>query len=161
MIYHLYTDGACQPNPGIGGWAYLLICKKNDLMLIGQGSVPQSTNNQMELTPIIKGMEIFTDLAVAGDVLHLHSDSTYLLNGTETWVDGWVARNWIKKDKKPVKNRDLWEQIYKLKQNIYLNDWSMQYEHIKGHSGHPENELVDKLAVGKISHAKLGIIDNE
>jgi len=100
----------------------------------------------------------------------LHSDSTYLLNGTETWVDGWVARNWIKKDKKPVKNSDLWKEIHRLKQVVHNEGCSIQYEHIKGHSGHPENELADKLAVGSIAMRKIiqqslnserSIIDNE
>jgi len=156
MRYHLYTDGACQPNPGIGGWAFILKCSEKNIDVSKNGSEPKSTNNRMELQAIIEGLKYFREISETGDTLNLYSDSKYLLHGTKQWVNGWIKKGWIKSDKKPVKNKDLWEQIYYLKQDLEI-----QYQHIPGHSGHIENEAADKLAVEAISQIKKGIMNDE
>ena len=147
MIYHLYTDGACQPNPGKGGWAFILFKKDNESQkIIKQGNSSESTNNKMELQSVLEGMKFFaSDIWTGSEQLQIYSDSAYLVNGINDWVSQWEKQNWIKKDKKPVLNKDIWEKILQLKNKI--NPIAI---HVDGHAGNVFNEEVDQLAVKAI-----------
>jgi len=158
MKFHLFTDGACQPNPGNGGWAFIVYPethpKKRSVL---SGYEPNTTNNRMEMTAVLKGLEYLStwngcrseSLQDPPEVV-LFSDSKYLINGIEIWMHNWSKNGWKKKDDNPVLNDDLWKEIYELSQSN-SGIASLRCEHIKGHSGHPENEECDQLAVAEIS----------
>ena len=136
------TDGACSGNPGPGGWC--VIIKKDDKVNEFFGGDLETTNNKMELTAVIKGFE---NLNNASEVL-VKTDSTYVINGITKWLPNWKAKGWINSAKKPVANKDLWEQLESLISNHKV-DWLW----VKGHSGDDENERADELA-------RKGLIDN-
>ena len=136
------TDGACSGNPGPGGWC--VIIKKDDKVNEFFGGDLETTNNKMELTAVIKGFE---NLNNASEVL-VKTDSTYVINGITKWLPNWRAKGWINSAKKPVANKDLWEQLESLISNHKV-DWLW----VKGHSGDDENERADELA-------RKGLIDN-
>ena len=136
------TDGACSGNPGPGGWC--VIIKKDDKINEFFGGDLETTNNKMELTAVIKGFE---NLNNASRVL-VKTDSTYVINGITKWLPNWRAKGWINSAKKPVANKDLWQQLESLISNHKV-DWLW----VKGHSGDDENERADELA-------RKGLIDN-
>ena len=136
------TDGACSGNPGPGGWC--VIIKKDDKVNEFFGGDLETTNNKMELTAVIKGFE---NLNNASEVL-VKTDSTYVINGITKWLPNWKAKGWINSAKKPVANKDLWEQLESLISNHKV-DWLW----VKGHSGDDENERADELA-------RKGLIDS-
>jgi ribonuclease HI len=140
-MYALYADGSCQPNPGTGGWAYILKCP-DGTELVGSGFENESTNNRMELRSVIEGLYVFKQTAPVNEQLTLILDSKYVLDGISIWSKKWVKQGWIKKNGKPVLNENLWKELIFLASNI-----KMKFEHVKGHTGHPENERCDKLAV--------------
>lgn len=131
----IFTDGACKGNPGPGGWAALLRMGRHEKELSG-GEI-ETTNNRMEMTAVIKGLSALTEPC---DV-ELYSDSKYVLDGITKWVDGWKKRGWVTASKKPVRNADLWHDLIEVAGRHAVN-WNW----VKGHSGHPENERVDTLA---------------
>ncbi len=133
----IFTDGACSGNPGPGGWGAILRYGHNEKELSG-GEV-NTTNNRMELTACIEALNA---LKMPCDVI-LTTDSQYVVNGiTKGWAESWRKNGWIKGDKKPALNSDLWEQLLNLTETHQVTfDW------IKGHAGHPENERCDALAV--------------
>ncbi len=131
----LYTDGACSGNPGPGGWACLLTYQDKSKHL--SGGHPQTTNNQMELTAVIRGL---SELKQACQV-DLYTDSKYVLEGATKWLDGWIQKGWRRSDNKPVLNVELWQQLVPL-----LTYHDITWHWVKGHAGHPQNELVDALA---------------
>lgn len=131
----IYTDGACSGNPGPGGWGALMIWKDHKKEIYG--GEPDTTNNRMELLATIKALQI-----VKKDIpIDLYTDSTYVQKGVHEWLEGWKAKGWKTAGKKPVKNRDLWEQL-----DAILANTNVQFHWIKGHAGHPENERADELA---------------
>ena len=132
---YLYTDGACSGNPGPGGWACLL--KYNEIAKEISGGAEKTTNNQMELTAVIEGLSLLKKPCE----VELFTDSKYVLEGATKWLQGWIQKGWKRADKKPVLNRDLWEQLIPL-----FNKHSITWHWVKGHAGHPENERVDSLA---------------
>lgn len=134
-VVHIFTDGACRGNPGPGGWGALLRHGNQQKEL--KGAEILTTNNRMELLAAIKGLEA---LSKPCNVV-LTSDSKYVLQGITLWVKDWKKRGWKTASKAPVKNQDLWEMLDALN-NIHTIDWQW----VKGHSGHPENERVDCLA---------------
>lgn len=146
-MYTLYADGSCQPNPGTGGWAYILKCP-NGTELVGSGSKDKSTNNQMELQSVIEGLRVFKQIAPANGRLSLVLDSKYVLDGISVWSKNWIKRGWVKKDGKPVLNENLWKELVSL-----TSDIEIKFEHIKGHTGHPGNERCDKLAVQAVKRS--------
>lgn len=135
IIVKIFTDGACRGNPGPGGWGALLIHgdKKKEL----NGGEILTTNNRMELLAAIKGLEA---LHKPCNVI-LTSDSKYVLQGITEWMKDWKKRGWKTASKAPVKNQDLWQKLDELNQ-IHSIEWQW----VKGHSGHAENERVDQLA---------------
>ena len=148
MKHYLYTDGSCRPNPGKGGWAFILTRGGNEADVVKTGSSPATTNNRMELWAVLEGMKHFAEKIFPDEPeaeLAICSDSKYLLNGVSDWVKNWHDNGWRKADNKPVLNRDIWEQIHKVRQGLTLS-----YVHIKGHTGHKWNEEVDRLAGGSI-----------
>ncbi len=137
----LYTDGACSGNPGPGGWAFILRCDKTGKELERADGEPESTNNKMELTAVIRGLEVLKEPCE----VTLYADSTYVLQGMKSWMAGWKSRGWKRKEGNKlaeVKNVDLWKQLDKL-----IQTHKIIYEHVKGHAGHVENERCDVLAV--------------
>lgn len=129
----IYTDGACSK--GYGGWAARLIYYTDSLYLTGHEY--NTTNNRMEMMAVIKSLEVLTTSCT----VHLYSDSQYVLNGLTTWVNIWRKKKWCNADGAPIKNRDLWEQLYEVKnKHVIKPNW------VKGHSGDAFNESVDSLA---------------
>ena len=149
-IVEVFTDGACLGNPGPGGWAALLRFDGREKEL--SGGEPDTTNNRMELMAAIAGIEA---LKRACTVLVV-TDSEYVRRGVEEWMARWKANGWKTSDKKPVKNRDLWERL-----SAALASHEVRWQWVKGHAGHVENERVDVLAreeALKIREEKLGML---
>lgn len=154
--WHLYTDGACQPNPGAGGWAFVLHHHTSSdpahvaKQIVHRGMCSETTNNRMEMQAVIEGLRSYLlDVSTDDSVLVLFSDSLYLVDGIENWSNRWAKNGWVKKNGDPVLNQDLWNEIRVLRQNINL-----RCVHIKGHSGDELNEKVDKLATRAAEKAK-------
>lgn len=131
----IYTDGGCSPNPGPGGWAYLLIDEANSRRKEGSGNASGTTNNRMELTAAIEALRALKRPCL----VTLHTDSKYLQNGTG-WMQGWIKNGWKTSKKKPVKNRDLWEQL-----QVEIQKHTVHWCWVEGHSGNKYNERVDQL----------------
>ncbi len=140
----LYTDGACSGNPGPGGWGAILRYQGTEKEL--SGGVGDTTNNRMELTAVIKGLEALKQPCR----VVVYSDSKYVVDAiSKGWLDNWMARGWRKAARKgqgdPVLNVDLWEQLLPL-----LDRHQVDFQWVRGHAGHPENERADRLAVAMI-----------
>ncbi len=131
----IFTDGACKGNPGPGGWGALLRMGPHEKEL--SGGEADTTNNRMEMRAVIEGLSALTEPC---DV-ELYSDSKYVLDGITKWVEGWKRRGWVTASKKPVRNADLWHELI-----AASGRHEVSWNWVKGHSGHPENERVDKLA---------------
>ena len=135
----IYTDGACSGNPGPGGWGAVLLYGAHKREL--SGGEAATTNNRMELTAVIKGLEALKEPCA----VTVYSDSKYFADSVQKgWVYGWKRRGWKKSDGKPALNVDLWEQLLAL---LKVHQVSIVW--IKGHAGHPENERCDRLAVAE------------
>jgi len=131
----IYTDGACRGNPGPGGWGVLLVAGKHRKTM--HGGDADTTNNRMELTAVIEALN-----ALQGKrAVRLYTDSKYVLDGINGWIDGWKARGWKTAAKKPVKNQDLWQALDQARARHDI-DWQW----VKGHAGNPGNERADALA---------------
>jgi len=143
----LYTDGACSGNPGPGGWAYILRHRASGAEREDAGGEARTTNNRMELMAVIRGLAALT----RPSRVDVYSDSQYVLNGLESWMDGWKKKGWRTASKAPVKNRDLWERLDELRQ-----EHDLSYHWIRGHNEHPENERADRLAVEARDQAARG-----
>ena len=138
---HLFTDGGCSGNPGPGGWAYLLRHPATDKKLEDSGGERETTNNRMELQAVISGLAALK----RPTEVDLFTDSVYVGKGMSEWMPKWKANGWKRKEGKklvPVKNEDLWRSLDELLQSHQVN-----YHRVAGHSGHPENDRVDELAV--------------
>lgn len=134
----LFTDGSCSGNPGPGGWAFILRHPGSGKEIERSGAEPLTTNNRMELMAVIQGLSALKTRS-AVDIV---SDSKYVLQGLSEWMDGWIAKGWRTASKQPVKNQDLWKRLDDLRK---AHDLSFHW--IEGHTGHPENERCDELAV--------------
>ncbi|MBE6676463.1 MAG: ribonuclease HI [Ruminococcaceae bacterium] len=132
----IYTDGACRGNPGRGGWGAVLVYKGVEKEL--SGGEPMTTNNRMELSAVIAALSALREPCE----ITLTSDSKYVVDAvTKGWARSWQARGWVKPDKSPALNPDLWEKLLKL-----LDYHDVTFVWVKGHAGHPYNERCDKLA---------------
>lgn len=131
----LYTDGACSGNPGPGGWGAILRLGSTEKEL--SGGELDTTNNRMELTAAIKGLEALKRHCE----VDLYTDSKYVMDGITSWIHGWKARGWKTADKKPVKNMELWQLL-----DEQMQRHQVKLHWVKGHAGHPENERADELA---------------
>lgn len=134
-IVTIYTDGACKGNPGIGGWGVLLSYGEHEKTLCG--GEHDTTNNRMELMAAIKALESLKRPCK----IELWTDSNYVKKGISEWIFAWKKNNWKTAAKKPVVNQDLWQRLDALTQQ---HDISWHW--VKGHAGHPGNEIADQLA---------------
>ena len=134
-LVEIFTDGACRGNPGPGGWAALL--RFADTEKLVKGAVTETTNNRMELQAAIEGLRHLN----RPSTVELTTDSEYVRKGISQWVHKWKQNGWRTAQKKPVKNQDLWVLLDGL-----VSKHKVRWHWVKGHSGHPENELVDQAA---------------
>ncbi|WP_033338172.1 ribonuclease HI [Catenuloplanes japonicus] len=139
----IFTDGACRGNPGPGGWGALLRYGQHERELRG-GEAGETTNNRMELMAPISALETLT----RPSVVHIHTDSTYVRNGITTWIKGWKRNGWLTKERKPVKNADLWQRL-----DAACARHTIEWHWVKGHAGHVENERADRLAAAGLEDA--------
>ena len=137
----LYTDGACSGNPGPGGWAFILRHPSTGKEMEKSGGERETTNNRMELMAVIQGLQTLSRACR----IELFTDSVYVGKGMTEWMPKWKKNNWQRKEGKqwkPVKNDDLWKQL-----DEQLQKHRVKYTRVAGHSGHPENDRCDELAV--------------
>jgi ribonuclease HI len=140
-VVHLFTDGACSGNPGPGGWAFILRHPASGKEMERSGAERQTTNNRMELTAVVRGLET---LKIASQV-ELFTDSVYVGKGLTEWLAKWKANGWRRKEKNklvPIANEPLWRKLDEL-----ITRHTITYTRVAGHSGHEENDRVDQLAV--------------
>jgi ribonuclease HI len=134
-LVEIYTDGACRGNPGPGGWAALLRMGDKEREISG-GEAP-TTNNRMELVAAIRALEALKKPCRVA----LYTDSNYVRDGITKWIHGWRRNGWRTADKKPVKNAELWQELF-----AAAEPHRVEWHWVKGHSGHPENDRVDAIA---------------
>ena len=134
-LIHIYTDGACRGNPGPGGWGALLECENYKKEI--KGSSQLTTNNIMELTAVIEALKLIKNPSK----IIITTDSTYVKNGITDWIHNWKLKGWKTANKKPVKNKKLWQSLDDLS-SLH----SIKWEWVKGHTGHFGNEKADQLA---------------
>ena len=133
----LYTDGACSGNPGPGGWGAILEYQGREMEL--SGGQENTTNNRMELTAVIQGLKRLKEPCI----VELYSDSKYVIDALQKgWAQGWKKRGWIKSDKKPALNPDLWEELLEL-----TSLHTVRCHWVKGHGDNPKNNRCDEMAV--------------
>jgi ribonuclease HI len=135
----IFTDGACFGNPGPGGYAAILKSGEKEKEIAGY--VPHTTNNRMELTAVIEALRRLKRPCSVKVI----TDSNYVIKGMTEWIDGWIRKNWLNARKEPVLNRDLWEPLLRV-----IRPHSIEWEWVKGHQGHPQNERCDTLAKNAI-----------
>jgi ribonuclease HI len=138
---HLFTDGACSGNPGPGGWAFILRHPASGKELEQSGGEPVTTNNKMELTAVVRGLSVLKKPSH----VELFTDSVYVGKGISEWLPKWKRNGWRRKDGKklvPIANEELWRKLDEL-----LRRHQVKYTRVAGHSGHAENDRVDRLAV--------------
>jgi ribonuclease HI len=132
----IFTDGACSGNPGPGGWGAILRAKGTEKEF--SGGEKDTTNNRMEMMAVIVGLEALQ----RGCSVKITTDSQYVMKGMMEWLPAWKKRNWKTAGKKPVKNVDLWQRLEKA-----AKGHEIEWEWVRGHQGHVENERADQLAV--------------
>ena len=131
----IYTDGACKGNPGPGGWGVLL--RSGDSLKEIFGGELDTTNNRMEISAVIHALRALKQTSS----VELWTDSQYVQKGVTEWLEGWKKRGWKTASKDPVKNADLWQEL-----DALLPDHKITWHWVRGHNGHPGNELADLLA---------------
>lgn len=131
----IFTDGACRGNPGPGGWGAVMRYGSTEKTLFG--GEPDTTNNRMELMAAIMALEALTQSCQ----VVLTTDSRYVMDGITQWMANWKKRGWKTASKQPVKNADLWRRL-----DAACSKHTIEWQWVKGHSGHPENEKADALA---------------
>ncbi len=140
----IYTDGACSGNPGPGGWGAILKYGEHEKEL--SGSEPSTTNNRMELMGVISALEALKEPCA----VDLYSDSKYVVDGiTKNWAKKWRSNNWIKSDKTPAKNPELWGRLLDL-----LEKHKVVFHWVKGHANNPYNNRCDEMAVAEYQKYK-------
>ena len=132
----IYTDGACSGNPGIGGWGIVILELKKEPIFLNGGD-DNTTNNQMELTAAIQALKYFEDR----QKITLFTDSQYVKNGIESWINNWKKNGWKTASKKPVKNKELWVEL-----DLLIAKHNVIWKWVKGHAGNLYNEKADFLA---------------
>ncbi len=135
--FKVYTDGACLGNPGPGGYAAVILSSDSQKLKTVKGAEKDSTNNRMELRAVIEALKIIPKKTK----IELYSDSSYVLNGLSSWIEGWKKNGWKTASKNAVANQDLWQEL-----DLLSSDFELSYQKVKGHSGDQYNEEVDNLA---------------
>ena len=138
----IFTDGACKGNPGPGGWGAILRMGSHEKEL--SGGEAETTNNRMEMTAVIRALNALTEPCA----VTIHTDSRYVIDGMTKWIEGWKRKGWVSASKQPVRNQDLWHDLIEA-----ILHHQIEWQWIKGHDGHPENERADQLA----SNAALAV----
>lgn len=141
---YIYTDGACRGNPGPGGWGAILRYNNHEKIL--SGAEDHTTNNRMELTAAVAALAAMKEPCI----IELYTDSKYLQKGIKEWIHQWKKQGWRKSDKKLVKNADLWKAL-----DLAASRHQITWHWIKGHSGHPDNDMADLIANKAIDDLKL------
>lgn len=132
----IYTDGACSGNPGPGGWGTILMYKDTKKEI--SGYMEDTTNNVMEITAVIEGLKMLKYECQ----VEIYSDSAYVVNAFNNhWIEGWIKKNWINSNKEPVKNKELWQELY-----ILTKQHEVKFIKVKGHSDNEYNNRCDELA---------------
>ena len=134
-VVEIFTDGACSGNPGPGG--YGAIVRQGNRTREISGCERQTTNNRMEMRAVIEALRLLP----GSFRVRVTTDSNYVVKGMTEWIPGWIRRNWVNSQKKPVLNRDLWERLLELS-----GPHEIEWQWIRGHDGHLENERCDRLA---------------
>jgi len=146
-----WTDGACSGNPGPGGWGVLMQARRDGKLVrerVLKGGAAQTTNNRMEMTAAIEALNALK----SPSRVRIVTDSTYLRDGITKWVHGWKRKGWKTAAKKPVKNAELWQEL-----EAAAARHQVEWDWIKGHAGHDENERADELArEGMAPYKKAG-----
>ena len=142
----IYSDGACEGNPGPGGYAAIVDeddAPRREVV----GAEPDTTNNRMEMLAVIRALESLSGRSQ----VRVITDSQYVVRGMTEWIHSWKRKGWMTASKQPVKNRDLWGRL-----DTLAGQHEVNWEWVRGHSGHPENEEVDALAKEAIAHMLAG-----
>ena len=135
----IYTDGACSGNPGKGGWGAVLIYGKIEREI--SGSEEETTNNKMELTACVESLKLLKEPCE----VELFSDSAYVVNAfNDNWIEGWIKNDWKNSQKKPVANKEIWQELIALTEKHRVT-----FNKVKGHAGDKYNEICDALATGR------------
>lgn len=148
MSLALYSDGGCRGNPGPGAWAWVVQNHAGEILFEGSEFEVLTTNNKMELSGALYGLEhLFENLHTVGREPLLTSvkvitDSKYVVEGMKSWVSGWKSRGWKKADGKSPENLELWQRLDQIRSKFLGVDWQW----VKGHGGHPQNEYCDRMA---------------
>lgn len=138
----IYTDGACSGNPGPGGWGTILMYKDTKKEI--SGGNPDTTNNIMEITAVIEGLKLLKEPCE----VQIYSDSAYVVNAfNQHWIENWIKKNWQNSKKEPVKNKELWLELYAL-----VKQHEVKFIKVKGHSDNEFNNRCDELARNAISN---------
>ncbi len=142
-LVEIFTDGACSGNPGPGGYGALL--KFDTATKEISGCEPDTTNNRMEMMAVIEALRCLKHPCR----IILTTDSQYVMKGMTQWIHGWIKKNWMNSQKKPVLNKDLWEEMLQLSKPHQI-----QWKWVRGHQGHTENERCDYLATEALKKCK-------
>ena len=135
-LIEIYADGACRGNPGPGGWGVVVLSAEGDQEMMG--ATGNTTNNRMELCAVLEGLLALSQPAR----VRVYTDSTYVCKGITEWIAGWKRRNWRTSGGRAVKNQDLWLALDEAQSHH-----EVEWQWVRGHDGHPENERADQLAV--------------
>ncbi|MDR1231529.1 MAG: ribonuclease HI [Spirochaetaceae bacterium] len=172
MQINIYTDGGCSGNPGPGGWAFVLL-SGNSVTVEKNGGDPNTTNNRMELTAVIRALETLPSITRASnngdndgngngdngggptDGVTVFTDSQYVQKGISEWIAGWKRKGWITSTKQPVKNVDLWQQLDALAATVAAA-YPLKWKWVRGHAGNPLNERCDALVQEAIHAIQAG-----
>jgi ribonuclease HI len=141
---NIYTDGGCSGNPGPGGWAYVIVADTflgKKIKAEELGAELDTTNNRMELTAVIMALRAFKKMSHSSHQAKVFTDSQYVQKGITEWIIKWKRNSWRTSDKTPVKNQDLWKELDELNDELLIN-----WEWLRGHSGHVYNERCDRMA---------------
>jgi ribonuclease HI len=145
--YAVFSDGACRGNPGPGAWGVMIQDAKGEVILKSSGVDVPTTNNKMELEGVIRGLQGLIEKWIEEGVsdrespVFVYSDSKYVTEGISSWITGWKSRGWKKADGKEPENIVLWKQLDELKSNFT----TIKFNWVKGHAGHPQNEMCDQM----------------
>lgn len=149
----IYTDGAARGNPGPAGWASILFIDGETFEIGGRSD--HATNNQMELTAPIEALKFLKSKGITGEV-EFFADSKYVILGSTEWIHNWIKNNWRGANKKPVMNRELWEDLYKLNE-----EFKPKWKYVEGHSGDKWNDRADEIATSFADNIPVPLTNNE